>query len=188
MKHLVLIFSVLIIFYACGGDQAGTQSGSDTLGSMAEQLSKIQELETAQKSVQGRLDNKMAKEMMDTYLNFSTEYSTHENAALYLYEAADKARHLGDFSSAIKCWEKIIQEYPTFEKSGQSLFLIGYVQENNLNKLAEAKATYEQFLVKYPEHELADDVQFSLANLGKSPDEIIKMFEEQNKLKEAKGK
>jgi TolA-binding protein len=37
---------------------------------------------------------------------------------------------------------------------------------------------YEAFLKKYPNDDFADDAQFLLKNLGKSPEEIIKGFEQ----------
>jgi len=44
----------------------------------------------------------------------------------------------------------------------------------------KAKELYELFLEKYPEHDFADDAQFSLQYLGKSPEELMMEFEAQN--------
>jgi TolA-binding protein len=56
--------------------------------------------------------------------------------------------------------------------------MIGFVQENDLNQLDKAKATYESFLAKYPnDPDFTDDAQNALKLLGKSPEEIIKEFE-----------
>ncbi len=59
------------------------------------------------------------------------------------------------------------------------MFLKGYVYENDLRDLETAKKIYEEFLVKYPDDEFADDAEISIKNLGKSPEELIKEFEEQ---------
>ena len=53
--------------------------------------------------------------------------------------------------------------------------------ENNLGDLNAAKSIYEQFLEKYPDDEFADDAAVSIKNLGKTPEELIKEFEEQAK-------
>ena len=49
----------------------------------------------------------------------------------------------------------------------------------------KAKPLYEEFLKKYPQHELAQSVQFSLSNIDKTPEQIIKEFEAKNKDKSA---
>lgn len=57
--------------------------------------------------------------------------------------------------------------------------MIGFVYENDLNDLENAKQTYEAFLQKYPnDPDFADDAQMALKNLGKSPEELIKEFEQ----------
>jgi inosine/xanthosine triphosphate pyrophosphatase family protein len=38
---------------------------------------------------------------------------------------------------------------------------------------------YELFLQKYPDNDFADDARISIENLGKTPEELIKQFEEQ---------
>ncbi len=57
------------------------------------------------------------------------------------------------------------------------MFLLGFSYENDLKQNDKAREVYELFLKNYKSHELADDVQFSLNNLGKSPEDIIKQFE-----------
>jgi tetratricopeptide (TPR) repeat protein len=57
------------------------------------------------------------------------------------------------------------------------LFLKGYVYENNLGRLDKAKAIYEEFLQKYPDNDFADDAEVSLKYLGKSPEELIEIFQ-----------
>lgn len=44
-----------------------------------------------------------------------------------------------------------------------------------------AKSIYNEFLKKYPTHDLADDVQFLIDNLGKSDQEILEMIESKKK-------
>jgi hypothetical protein len=58
---------------------------------------------------------------------------------------------------------------------------MGYIHENYFQELGKAKAIYEQFLQRYPDHDFADDAQISIENLGKSPEELIRIFEEKNR-------
>ena len=54
---------------------------------------------------------------------------------------------------------------------------MAFCYENDLRQKDKAKTLYESFLTKYPNHELAKSVQFSLDNIDKSPEQIIKEFE-----------
>ena len=86
-------------------------------------------------------------------------------------------RSLRKFNEAVGVYSRISKEFPAYEKAPHSLFLEGFSYENDLADTAKARVRYQDFIEKYPKHELADDVQFSLDNLGKSPEEIIKGFE-----------
>jgi TolA-binding protein len=80
--------------------------------------------------------------------------------------------------ATIALFDRIINEYPDYEKSPSALFLKAFVYEDQLQDLENAKHYYELFLEKYPESEFADDAEVSLQNLGKSPEELIREFEE----------
>ena len=51
--------------------------------------------------------------------------------------------------------------------------MAGFILANDLEDLDEAKSTYELYLEKYPNGQLADDARVELENLGKSPEEIL---------------
>jgi tetratricopeptide (TPR) repeat protein len=59
------------------------------------------------------------------------------------------------------------------------MFLKGYVYENNLGRLDKAKEIYETFIELYPNNEFADDAEVSLRFLGKSPEELIEIFQQE---------
>jgi TolA-binding protein len=99
----------------------------------------------------------------------------------FLYKASEIARTLRTFPKALTLYDWIINKYPDYEKAPTVLFLKGFLLENQFNDVEAAKATYQQFLKKYPRHELSDDVNFLLTNIGKSDDEIMKMIEEKSK-------
>jgi TolA-binding protein len=100
-----------------------------------------------------------------------------------LFKAGDLAMNLGMGQKAISFFDRILKDYPDFEKVPQSLFLKGYIYENEIGDLNTAKKIYEDFLQKYPDDEFADDAEVSIKNLGKSPEELIKEFEQNSKQK-----
>ncbi|HMQ47842.1 MAG TPA: tetratricopeptide repeat protein [Saprospiraceae bacterium] len=102
-----------------------------------------------------------------------------ERAPEYLHQAGETARSIRSFDKALELYQWILERYPDYEKAPQALFLSAFTLENDLQRLEEAKALYEQFLKKYPNDDFADDAKVLLDNLGKDEAEIIKSFEQQ---------
>ena len=126
-----------------------------------------------------KFDEKQARETILVYENFAQKFPQSKQAPEMLLKSADLYRSLKDYDAALNVYQKIAAEFPDFDKQAQVLFLQGFVYENELYRMEKAKGLYEKFLQLYPDHDLADDVQFSLQNLGKTPEEIIKGFEQQ---------
>lgn len=103
----------------------------------------------------------------------------------FLYRAAEIARTLRTFPKALSLYDWIINKYPDFEKAPTALFLKGFLLENEFNDIEMAKSTYKQFIDKYPNNELTDDVTFLYENIGKSDEEIMKIIEANKEKKEA---
>lgn len=97
-----------------------------------------------------------------------------------LFDAAEMAKLLRTNNKALGLYDWMIQKYPDYSKTPTALFIKAFMLENELNNLELAKAAYEEFLEKYPDNDFADDARFSLENLGRSPEEVLKMIEQQN--------
>jgi len=129
-------------------------------------------------------DTKLAGVLINSYIDFVDNYPSDKEAPEFLFKGADIAMNMNRPQQAIKLFQRIIAEYPDFDKLPQCLFLQGYVYENNLGNLQKAKEIYQDFLKKYPNDEFADDAKVSLKNLGKTPEQLIKEFEEESREKE----
>lgn len=140
------------------------------------------------KGKETNFDIKAAMGTVRAYEKFAKEKTDDAKTPEYLFKAAEIQRSLKNYKKAIENYETIQKDFPQYDKTPHSTFLLGFIYENDLKDNDKAKAMYEQFLEKYPEHELADDVKFSLDNLGITPEEIIKRFEESNKAKDANKK
>jgi len=127
------------------------------------------------------IDKVKARELIDKYVQFGDEFPENEEASSMLFKAGDMSMNLNMPKEAIEIFDRIMNVYPDYEKTPQCLFLKGYIFENNLGDLNGAKKIYEEFLEKYPNDDFADDAEVSIKNLGKSPEELIKEFEEQQK-------
>ena len=180
-SYFILLFCILA--YGCqSGSSSATKVNKDELSS---QMKSAEDALYGNKDIT-QFDKVKAAELAGIYTTYADSFSDDAETPGYLFKAAELQRSLRDFPAAIKIYDRIYKNYPKYEKTPHSLFLLGFSYENDLKQLDKAKECYLDFLKKYPTHELADDVEFSLKNLGKSPEEIIKEFEARNKAKAGK--
>lgn len=106
-----------------------------------------------------------------------------ENAPVNLFNAAEVAKSLKSFNKSFALFDWLMNKYPDHPKAPTGLFLKGFILENELNNNKGAKVFYEEFLDKYPNHDLADDVEFLISNLGKTNEEILEMIESKKRSK-----
>lgn len=124
------------------------------------------------------IDKKMAQGLIGKYVEFADEFPDDPETPHTLFKAGDMAMNLNMPQQAVQIFDRIMNDFPEYEKTPQCLFLKGYVYENDFKDLEKAKQIYEEFLVKYPEDDFADDAAISIQNLGKTPEELIREFEE----------
>ncbi len=101
----------------------------------------------------------------------------------FMLRAAEASRTNFKFDEAIKYYDRLLNEFPASKDASQALFMKGFIVENDLLDIEQARQIYESFIKSYPDHELADDAQFLLDNLGKSDEEIIREFEAKQQAK-----
>ena len=75
---------------------------------------------------------------------------------------------------ALEFYKKVADNFSDSEEAPNSLFMVGFIQANELNQLEGAKSAYNSFLQKYPEHELVPSAKAELENLGVTPEEILR--------------
>ena len=129
-------------------------------------------------------DAAKAKEIIALYTRYATEYSDDTISAAYLFKAGDISSKINETHQAIQLFGLMIQKYPDHSNAPYALFLQGFIYENQLGDPMKARPYYEAFLKKYPDHPIAGDVSFSLENLGKSPEDLIREFEARLKTQE----
>ena len=66
------------------------------------------------------------------------------------------------------------------------MFFKAYIYENQIKNLEKAKEIYLQFIEKYPNDDFAKDAKIALQNLGKSPEQMVREFEERRKADSAR--
>ncbi len=170
IKNSFLLVSMIIAFVAC---TPGIESDGAKITTAEDNLFAAD---------QGFIDKVKALDLVDMYEEYAYKYPEDSMAAEYLFKGAEFCLNLGEGMRSIGLYNRVINEYPKFRKIPECVFLKGYVYENYLGDIENARIIYTEFLEKYPENEFADDAAISIQNLGKTPEELIKQFEEQQAL------
>ncbi|HOW26373.1 MAG TPA: tetratricopeptide repeat protein [Bacteroidales bacterium] len=124
------------------------------------------------------INTEKTAQLVDAYIAYADAYPGDKKAPEYLFNAGNVAMNLLDPKKAIAVFDRILQDYPDYERIPHCLFLKAFINENQMNQLGQAEMLYREFLQKYPGHEFADDAELSLKNLGKSPEELLEQFQQ----------
>jgi len=161
VKILIVILSVMILFFAC----------TESRKKQHEHISMLEN------TLQDSYDTlKMAK-LVELYDNYVNDFPSDSLSPIYVFRAAEINRVLGKGAEALTNYHLLIKTYPESVYVPEAYFFMAVVYENVLYDFTKASVSYCEFLDKYPEHPFAKDAKLSLEYLGKSPEEIIRMFE-----------
>lgn len=127
-----------------------------------------------------RFDEEKFSQLLSAYTEFAEKNPSDTLSPEYIFRAGQLAMSLGQYDKSLQLFARLVNKYPTFRKTPDAYFMMGFVYENNLNNLEKAGQIYREFMERYPTHEFADDAAVSLENLGKSPEELLKYFESLN--------
>lgn len=138
----------------------------------------ISSLEKELETEGARPDAEKLTKLLDSYIAFVDNNKTDSGASNYLYKAMNLCIGVNNGQKAMQLTDRMLNEYPKSTYIPEAVFLKAYIYENLLNELGQASKVYNDFLKKYPTHDLADDAEAALKYLGKSPEEMVKEFEE----------
>jgi tetratricopeptide (TPR) repeat protein len=121
-----------------------------------------------------------AAAMMKAYMDFAVAYPTDSSSPEYLFRAADLAQGIHHESVAVRLYEQIRKDYPSYSKAAACLFMEAFVLDYNLGEKDKAKQKYAEFIAAYPDHSLTASAKASLdqLNLGLTDEELVRSWEE----------
>ncbi|MEZ4907044.1 MAG: hypothetical protein R2771_05255 [Saprospiraceae bacterium] len=125
----------------------------------------------------GKYDLVNAKKFINAVSLYAYINPNNENTVSYLYNAAQMSQMVGMNKRAIDIYDWILDDYPTNDKVSNALFMKGFLLDSELKNYSEAKKCYEEFLVRFPESPLVNDVKNSLKYLGMSDEEVLEKLE-----------
>lgn len=170
-KVIVMVFSAAVLF-SCGSKEENTQATPQ------EWQSKIETMEQSLFNSNDKMFNdSIAAAVIVAYDEYASLFPDDPETPDYLFKAGEVSLGLGKPVKSMSYFKKVYDLYPDFERAAYSLFLQAYVLDNHLNDDQHAGEVYTSFIKKYPDHPMAKDAEFSIQNLGKSDEELIKEFE-----------
>lgn len=95
-------------------------------------------------------------------------------AAIYHSKKDPALTEQESLTKADSLFYSIYLKYPESEQAPLGLFMAGFIQANELNEFQRATNTYNAFLEKYSDHDLAVSAKEELENMGLSPEEILR--------------
>lgn len=195
MKRSITLCSLIISFlvFACNNVQQDSESEKEryiplenmNINSLDAEIAKR---EKALNEDTNSVNQQLAANLMEAYAIYGERFSSYEGAADRMFKAGELAMGLGHKVQAIKYFDKVYNDFKDYEKRPYALFMKAFVLENQAMEYDRAKETYEIFLEEFPNHAMADDAQYSILNMGKSPEELIKEFEKRDSLEKAQKK
>ena len=153
---------------ALEGDAA---DGAAIASSLIQEFPRVSDPET------GALNVPVSRQYVALAEELSAKYPDDTLAAPPLYHAAEVALALGEPQRAADIYARIHRQYRHFSKAPESLFMLAFTLDENLQDLEGARTHYQQFIDTYPDHTFADDSEMLIKNLGKSDEEILRELE-----------
>ncbi len=126
-------------------------------------------------------DKVKADSLLSAYESFIKHFPEDSLTVKITFKAANLSMNMGDGTKAIELFDKFIEKYPDNPKAAVSMFFKAYIYENQIKNLDKAKEIYMQFIEKYPNGDFVNDARIALQNLGKSPEQMVREFEEKRK-------
>jgi len=74
---------------------------------------------------------------------------------------------------AILIFRSVFDKYPDSKQAPNCLFMCGFLQSNELNRYSDATDTYNTFLQKYPNNDMASAAKYELDNMGLTPEQVL---------------
>jgi outer membrane protein assembly factor BamD (BamD/ComL family) len=124
-----------------------------------------------------RINMEVAQNLVLEYGKFTQLFPSDTLAPQFLFKAGELSLGLNNPKAALGYFGQVVSHYPSSPKASYSLFMQGFINDGPIKDSAQARKYFSEFLIKYPKHPLAKDAEFSLVNLGRTDDELVREFE-----------
>ena len=164
MKRLIPLLFILLVMVGCNTNDPAKR---------------IEKLEEQAFATEGAINPEVANDLVSAYCDFADANPDDDMAPEYLFKAVDVSMNLNEPQRTIYIIDKLLNNYPDYPRTQAALFVKGFIFETRYENYDMAKKIYEQYLVMYPDGEFAESCRASIENLGLTPEELVKKFENQ---------
>jgi len=164
-KSIFLILTVAIVISACNKSQTSLQT-------------EISELEKFV-DLNNNIDTTNCDSLIALYKNYCVIFKDDTICADYFFKAAELSAKAGKYQQAIELYGNT-QRFPVYRKVARALFMQGFIAENNLGDKNAAREYYNRFLIKFPQHKMANEVKMLIQSLNMTDEMLIQNLKRQN--------
>ena len=120
---------------------------------------------------------------IETFRDYANQNPEDPQSPDYLFKALEVSVNTKqDAPTSIVLCEKLLKSFPEYDKDPVALFMVAsFVYEDQLRDTALAHGTYQRIIKNYPDSPFAKDAAIAIQQLGMTPDELVKQFEENGK-------
>lgn len=160
MKKIALLVFAAVLFVACGPNRE----------KLIDEINTFEEV--INESPIAAANPATADSLTDLYVTFVDKFEKDSLAPVFLLKAGEVQSNVLHTEHAVEIFDRLIENYPDFEDLPMCYYLKANAYDMN-SQYEEAKAAYEFFVQKYPNHFMARAAQVSLDHIGMSPEEML---------------
>ena len=139
-----------------------------------------EQIASAEKELTTQYDMDKLSILEGLYQQYINAYPTDSLSQEYLFRSGSINISLKQGANALRDFTNYTNLFPEGKRIAEAYFYKAHVYDEIMHDFSAAKTAYYDFLSRFAEHTLAEAAAFSLQYLGKSNDEIIALFEQQN--------
>jgi len=134
------------------------------------------QIKEAEKQLETDYSQGKMQQLVALYQEYAKTFPKDSTTAEYLFRSANMNMKLRKGNEALADLNIIISKYPSYSLLPECYFLKGFIYEDVLYDIENAKNAYYEFVAAFPSHGLAIQASMAIALLDKSEDEVNTMF------------
>jgi TolA-binding protein len=160
MKNILFLLALSVLLFGCAKKKPAAEYMKEA--KLGIEQNKIQATIKAYETLVSELPNdSLAPEAL------------YQLGTIYQNKMAPNLKETESMEKAVTVFKSVFDKYPDFKQAQVSLFMVGFIQANELKKYQDATATYNMFLQKYPKSDMAPAARDEINNMGLAPEQII---------------
>ena len=160
MKNILFLLALTVLLFGCGKKKQAVEYMKEAKAGIEQK--KIPETVKAYETLLSEFPNdSLAPEAL------------YQLATLYQNKMVPNLKENESMEKAVTLFKSVFDKYSDSKQASVSLFMAGFIQANDLKQYKDATITYNLFLQKYPQNDMAPAAKDELNNMGMTPEQII---------------